>query len=92
MLGVQRLAWEKKEAVSATIHAHAARNAGKFDINFSSAAFRQEAVKASRANRPKNAQGEAMFISNKQTPMQDYKVKLLFKAMTTARANTKAKI
>ena len=39
-------------AVSATIHRHDPRNAGKFDINFSSIALRQEAAKASRTNRP----------------------------------------
>ena len=74
-----------KGAISATSYGPDPRHAGKFDINFSSVTLRQEAVKASKTNRPKNAQGDPMYLNNKNTAMQEYKTRMLYKEMMVAR-------
>ena len=78
-----------KGAISATSYGPEARNTGKFNITFSTVTQRQEAVKASKNNRPKNAQGDFMYLNNKNTAMQDYKIKMLYREMNIAKGKYK---
>ena len=78
-------------AISATSYGPEARNAGKFDITFGTATQRKDAVDASKRNRPKNAAGEPMFVNNKNTDQQDYRIKMLYREMAIARSKYKGK-
>ena len=75
-----------KGAITAKPYGDHPANAGKLDIKYSSVTLRQEAVKASKTNRPKNSQEDNMYLSNKQTPLQEYKTRMLLKAMAAARS------
>ena len=46
-------------------------------------------MKASKNIRPKNPQGDFMYLNNKNTVMQDYKIKMLYKEMSIAKGKYK---
>ena len=80
-----------KGATSAASYGQEPRNVGKFDVTFGTATQRKDAVDASKRNRPKNAAGEPMFVNNKNTDQQEYKIRMLYKEMAIARSKYKGK-